>query len=290
MPTVTLERVERFEMTAASSGRTYDISLARPLPLAATQERSTGCPIMIVLDPVMTFGTAVERATLSSVMGLLESAVIVGVGYPGDILTSVTARTVDMTPETPADSHVEMQGLIGSTFGGAEAFLSFLVDELAPAIRERAPEASPDRIILHGFSLSGLFTAYALLARPQAFETVSSISPSLWWSDFAVLKGLEGFEGRAHEGGRPPRVLIAVGGEEQDPPAAAAGGVDLETARALVATARMIDAARDLANRLSPLLPEVQFVTFEGEDHTGAAAAGTSRAVRFALTPRPARG
>lgn len=290
MPTVTLERAERFEMTAASSRRTYDISLARPLPLAATGERATDCPIMIVLDPVMTFGTAVERATLPSVMGLLESAVIVGVGYPGDILTSVTARTVDMTPETSADSHLEMQGLIGSTFGGAQAFLSFLIDELAPAIRERAPEASSDRIILHGFSLSGLFAAYALLARPQAFETVSSISPSLWWSDFAVLKGLEGFGDRAHKGTRPTRVLIGVGSEEQDPPEAAAPGMDLETARAIVATSRMIDAARDLADTLSTLLPEVQFVIFEGEDHTGAATAGTGRAVRFALTPRPAQG
>lgn len=287
MPTVTLEHAERFEMTAASSGRNYDISLARPLPLAATQERATNCPIMIVLDPVMTFGTAVERATLSSVMGLLESAVIVGVGYPGDILTSVTARTVDMTPETPADRHVEMQGLIGSAFGGAEAFLSFLVDELLPAIRERAPEASSDRMILHGFSLGGLFTAYALLARPQAFETVSSISPSLWWNDFAVLKGLEGFESRARERVRPPRVLIGVGSQEQDPPQAAAGGVDLETARTIVARSRMVDAAREFADTLGKILPEVQFVAFEGEDHSGAAAAGTGRAVRYALTPRP---
>lgn len=287
MPTVTLERIERFEMTAASSDRTYDISLARPHPLAATGKMATDCPIMIVLDPVVTFGTAVERATLPSVMGLLESAVIVGVGYPGDLLTSVSARTVDMTPETPADSHTEIQGLIGSAFGGAERFLSFLVDELAPAIRARAPEASADRIILHGFSLSGLFATYALLARPHTFETVSSISPSLWWNDFSVLKGLEDFESRTHLGGRLPRVLIGVGSQEQDPPGATAAGMDMEAARALVDKARMVDAARELADTLGKLLPEVQFVAFEGEDHTGAATAGTGRAVRFALTPRP---
>lgn len=286
MPTATLERAERFTVTAATTGRSYVISLARPLPLLGTGKPPESCPILFVLDSSLTFGTAVERSSMYSAMGLLESAVIVGVGYPGDVFEGLKARTVDFTPETPSDARNPMTFLTGTEYGGADAFLAFLIDELAPAVRDRVPEASADRLMLHGFSLGGLFAAYALLKRPEAFEVFSITAASLWWNDFAVLNERPHFVERLAATEARPRVLVGVGATEQDEPQSAPPGIDLEELRATIRWVRMVDAAREFAEELATLpLGEVQYVAFEGEDHAGSLTAGTGRAVSFALRP-----
>jgi predicted alpha/beta superfamily hydrolase len=60
---------------------------------------------------------------------------------------------------------------------GAEQFLSFIADELIPQI-EKKYRTNQQRILC-GKSLSGLFTLYALLTRPQLFE--SYIGRSAGW-------------------------------------------------------------------------------------------------------------
>ena len=139
-------------------------------------------------------------------------------------------------------------------------------------------------MILHGFSLGGLFSAYALMTRPEAFEVFSVISPALWWNDFDVLKRRPEFVQRLAKTGARPRVLVGVGALEQEEPKMAPLGMDLEALRARTRAARMVDAARDFAADLASLpLGEVQFQSFDGEDHPGALTAGTGRAVSFAL-------
>ena len=59
--------------------------------------------------------------------------------------------------------------------------------------RRHTGEASTKRSILFGHSLGGLFVAYALLTRPDAFATYLAISPSLWWDGFTVLRHLPAF-------------------------------------------------------------------------------------------------
>lgn len=284
MPTVTLVGAERFSIASQSTGRDYDIALARPLPLAATGAMPEDCPIVIVLDSSLTFGTAVERSTMYGAMGVLQSAVIVGVGYPGGIFEVLHRRTPDFTPETPAGKHAEMAPMIGTHFGEADRFLTFLLDELVPAVRTRAPEGAPSRVVLHGFSLAGLFAAYALMTRPDAFETISIMAPSLWWNDFAVPAMVPGLAQKLASGACAPRVVMGVGGQEQDEPQHAPAGLSLDDLRAKVREARMVDAARDLAEELSRLpLAEFQFQIFENEDHAGTLTAGTGRAIAFAL-------
>ena len=286
MPTANLERAQRFRIAASVTRRAYDISLARPLPLRATGRMPETCPILITLDSSLTFGTIIERLSLSAALGTLQPAVVVGIGYPGDLFAALLARTYDFTPVTPPNAVPPIGPLIGTEFGGADAFLDFLVDELAPAVRERAPEAAAGRLLLHGFSLGGLFAAHALLRRPAAFEGISMIAPSLWWNDFAVLRLRQDFVGELQRTKAAPRVLVGAGELEQVEPQIAPPGVDLEELRATVRRARMLDAARAFAADLAGLLPStVEFVCFEGEDHSGALTAGTGRAVRF-LLPR----
>jgi predicted alpha/beta superfamily hydrolase len=284
MPTATLAATERFSVTARSNGRRFEISVARPLPLRATRKPPEHCPILFVLDAELAFGTAVERTSMYAGMGKLESAVIVGIGYPGDVFDNLKARCFDFTPQTPPDAHRDLAGILGGEYGGADNFLTFLIDELAPLVRARVPEASSSRVMLHGYSLGGLFAAHALLSRPEAFETVSIIAPALWWNDFAMLRKREQFVERLRATGARPHVLVGVGALEQEEPKTAPAGVDLEDLRATVRAARMVDAAREFANELSTLpLGEVQFIAFEHEDHPGALTAGTGRAIGFAL-------
>jgi len=283
MPTSTLAAAQRFPMRPRSTGRSYDISLARPLPLAGSGRQPQDCPVLIVLDAALCFGTAVERSAMYAALGVLQSAVIVGVGYPVDVVAALHARTPDMTPPTPRDAHPDMVPLMGDDYGGAEPFLDFLLGELLDEVRRRAPEASPTRVMLHGFSLGGLFTAYALLLRPEAFEVVSSIAPSLWWNHFSVLQHFADFEQRVAGAVRKPRVLVGVGALEQQEPQHAPPGLALEDLRARVRQARMVDAAREFAERLRRSLPDVQYAAFEDEDHAGSLTAGTGRAISFAL-------
>src|ERR1700691_2990040 len=160
MPSPTLASAPRVDITSKSTGRSYSISLHRPsaLPLKGPFQN---CPILFVLDGDLAFGTAVESAALRTVVGQLEPAIIVGVAYDSDLLTMVRLRTKDLTPPAPEGKYPEMAGMIGTEYGGADAFLEFLIDELAPEIRTRSPEASKTRRMLFGHSLGGLFVANA---------------------------------------------------------------------------------------------------------------------------------
>jgi uncharacterized protein len=283
MPSPTLASAIRFDITSKSTGRSYVISLHRPVasPLTGPLEN---CPILFVLDGALTFGTAVESASLRTAAGQLEPAVIVGVGYDVDLLTMVRMRTKDLTPPAPEDKYPEMVGMIGTEYGGADAFLEFLIDELAPEIRARAPEASRSRKALFGHSLGGLFVANALMRRPEAFETFLANSPALWWNDFSTLALMRPFRKKTETLSARPRVFISVGALEQEEPSAAPPGVELEAIKVRVREARMVDAAREFADALRDAkLPEVRFVAFDGEEHGSVLSAAVGRAITFAL-------
>lgn len=100
------------------------------------------------------------------------------------------------------------------TSGGADKFLSFFKDELIPYINENYP--SNNENILYGHSFGGVFSMYALLSEPQAFDTYIAVDPSFWWDDgymqnlavekLALLEGqkkvlfISGREGGAYKG------------------------------------------------------------------------------------------
>ncbi|MBV8682880.1 MAG: alpha/beta hydrolase [Caulobacteraceae bacterium] len=282
MPTSVLSACQSFTLASKGTGRDYMVSLGRPL-VGLDGE----LPIFIVLDSGITFGSAVESAAMRMAMGALEPAVIVGVGYDTDIAQVMRLRTADLTPPAPADKYPEMAAMMGTEYGGADAFLEFLLGELVPAIRERAPEASANRRILYGHSLGGLFAAHALLTRPESFETFCVSSPSLWWNDFAILSRFETFAETLKARQAQPRVLVSIAAGEQDPPTVVPPWLTLEAARERVAQARMVDAAREFAGALEAFdLPELAFAYFHDESHDSVIQAAVARAVTFGLKRR----
>jgi predicted alpha/beta superfamily hydrolase len=63
--------------------------------------------------------------------------------------------------------------------GGGGAYETFLVDELKPFI-EAGYGADPQRSVLFGHSLGGLFAATVLVRHPKAFSAYLIASPSVW--------------------------------------------------------------------------------------------------------------
>lgn len=72
-------------------------------------------------------------------------------------------------------------------YGGAEDFLDLLIEIIAPYVEDRHHADPADRT-LAGWSLGGLFAAYALLTRPVAFRHYLRVSPSLYWADGQLVQ------------------------------------------------------------------------------------------------------
>lgn len=65
------------------------------------------------------------------------------------------------------------------THGKAEAFRTFVVDELKPVIDARFRTSGDDGLI--GESLAGLFVVDTFLRHGSDFDRYIAVSPSLWW-------------------------------------------------------------------------------------------------------------
>jgi predicted alpha/beta superfamily hydrolase len=285
MTSCTVDHSECFELASGATGRTYKISLAHPGE-SMESEPARDCPIVFVLDSAICFLGAVDSHRCRAIFGQLEQAVVVGVGYPGSPLEAMRLRARDLTPPSAGEAPPDISVVTGTEIGGADDFLTFLLDELTPEILRRAPEASATRRVLMGASLGGLFTLHALLERPDAFETYCAASPSIWWDDFALGQRRDALDAKLAALPVAPRVLINVGALEQDPPQHVPPGHDLETVRERIRTSRMVDASREFAESLRSTLPDTAYVCFADEDHISVVPAALARGLTFALTPR----
>lgn len=93
--------------------------------------------------------------------------------------------------------------------GRAAAYARFLIDELKPAIDARfrtLPDA--ENTAIGGSSLGGLVSLYLALKHPDVFRGAAAMSPSIWWSDRAILGDVDAFDGP------PPRLWLDIGGRE----------------------------------------------------------------------------
>ena len=263
-----IARSQTFTITSRTNNRTYQIMVATP----ASQEPGVLYPVLYVLDGNQYFGTATDALNRQSHFKNVRPAIVVGVGYPTDDFATLTReRAFDLTPSPSTNARIT------GRFGGGAAFSRVLEEEIKPFVNSRFP-VDISQQILWGQSYAGLFVLNTMLATPDSYSTYVLSSPSIWWNDKEVLQALPDFERRARLGQHSMRILITSAGDEQY------RGPD--SARAASDTARMIDNATDLTERLKQLNPEkirIERVIFDGEIHNTVSPASLSRTLRFAL-------
>lgn len=152
----------KFSSQILSERRTFFIHLPRDY-----NETNTAYPVLYLLDAYgkpSTFGPSffetakqVEEMTSEGIPQLI----IVGIKN--------TNRDRDMIP-------IQSEVLAGRG-GGADRFLSFLVEEMIPLIDW--DYRTSDKRILYGRSDSGLFVLYALAKNPDSFSAYISSSPTI---------------------------------------------------------------------------------------------------------------
>lgn len=274
----------QFDLPSKITGRTYRISLHRPLGTAP----QGGWPTIYVLDSSTSFATAASQVLLRSVTGQ-AGALVVGIGYPQAAAT-MKLRGYDLTPSVPLPGTMNEPGFKPSDFGGAALFHRFMIEELRPVIAAMAPVDSNNQSLI-GYSLGGLFALDVLFDHPQAYRTIVAGSPSIWWNMRELLRKEAGFAAAVRAGKVSTRVLITADEWEQFLPASELPSDPKARAAALkeAADAAMVDNAKRLAARLGALRGapgyRVRYVLFPEETHLTGIPASTSRGVAFTFLP-----
>lgn len=308
---VSIPNSRHFEFVSKVNGHRYAVDVALP----SEPPPAKGYRVLYVLDGDDYFASATEAVRAN---GNAPGVVVVGVGYPRDaaFVTSVLDRHPDLPKEAPGPSFETARGierqydlslpasaavLAGQALpgyprmtpadvGGVDAFLKMIETEVKPRIAALAPVDRGDQV-LFGHSLGGLAVIEALFTEPDAFRTFVAASPSIWWNDSAVLAKEPAFSARVASGASRPRVLITVGAEEaQVPKLPPAMDAALPQLKAMVAKARMVGNACDLAARLRALPGAAPYeaadcAVFAGQGHNISPWPALGRAVTFAFQP-----
>ncbi len=167
-----------------------------------------GWPVLYMLDGNAAFDFLTPQ-DLAQAPGL----VIVGIGYDTDRQFARELRTLDFTaPDGPGDGLRPDPVHPGRTAGGAAIFHDRLTGPLRAAA-EQGLAIDPARRTLWGHSFGGLFTLYALLARPWGFARHAAISPSIWWDEPLIRRIAQAATSAAAPARMP--LLVALGDREK---------------------------------------------------------------------------
>jgi predicted alpha/beta superfamily hydrolase len=156
----------RFPSAALQETRVVDVSL----PAGYDSNTAQRYPVLFVLDGEFEGEIAAAITRFYASTSRLPPLIVVAVRN--------TDRNRDLTPAPVAGFRVPAEA---AGAGGAERFLTFLTDELAPWV-DRRYRTAPMRV-LAGHSLGGLFALYALTKRPEFFTGYLVMEPATWWNN-----------------------------------------------------------------------------------------------------------
>jgi predicted alpha/beta superfamily hydrolase len=280
---VVIPQTEVFDIHSAHAEADYQVWVARPVPgIMPFPPGPMKC--LYVLDANLFFGTAVEMTRLmSQLYGELPPVLVVGIAYDTQVPSIQSElRARDFTPTVDAGFDAMTQALPGAPeptlpedrrLGRAAPFLDFLIEEVIPFIEEEY-EVADGGSVLFGSSLGGLFTLYAMMERPDAFDAFISVSPALWWGDGFLLSREE--ELAADLDDLDTTLFLAVGGgeEREDIP--------------MLAPFKLVSNVQALAERIEAREYEsLNIATFipDGESHTTVVPVALTRGLRFVFSP-----
>lgn len=157
--------------------------------LATPAQRRGAVPLVLLLDGHTMFLTAAEfvRTVHRVTAGALPEVAIAAVWRDSsDPLEYVSTRFRDFTPDewVLPDPFADDNAMVQHGTGGAADFAGLLIDRVIPSLRDRV---EVDEVAIGGWSLSGLFAAWAWREHPDTFRHLVAISPSLWWCDGRLL-------------------------------------------------------------------------------------------------------
>lgn len=261
---VTIPAARQFDLASKITGQTYRIMIAAPREMKPEETY----PVVYLLDGNYYFATACDILFVDKL-----SAIVVGVGYPTNDYDEILARRrFDLTPSSSSSDHAP------GHFGGGDAFLRMIKEEVKPFVRSRYPVDSR-RQSLYGASLGGLMVVRQLFRQPAAYSTYLIASPSIYWNGLEVLQDEAAFAQRIKQGDLHLRVHVTSAENEQY------RGNDPKLRQRAEQT-RMVDNARELSARLQDISADnlkVVYAVFPNEDHVSASQANLTRALRYAL-------
>ncbi|MDT7847806.1 alpha/beta hydrolase [Streptomyces justiciae] len=160
----------------------HDVHIALP-PSYEHGDRSY--PVLWVTDASLSFALTLGLMNWLHTVQEIAELIVIGVGAPdeSDPAEFGARRTHDFYPRPKwvnaglGGARMEALSDETPTGGGADAFLSFLVDELRPRLASEF--RFDDHHGLVGFSGGGHFVGFALLSRPAAFDRYLASSPAL---------------------------------------------------------------------------------------------------------------
>jgi len=139
-------------------------------------EGTRAYPVLYLTDADRQFGHTVTTVEFLSRNGRMPPMIVVGLFN--------TDRTRDLTPYKDKDDDAQLP-----TAGGADRFLRFVETELVPWV-ERQYRTQAFRAFA-GHSFGGLFAMHALATRPNLFNAIVAVSPTLAWRQGEAVKRID---------------------------------------------------------------------------------------------------
>jgi predicted alpha/beta superfamily hydrolase len=187
--------VESFALQSAAVQDSYRIFVRLPPEYDGTRR----FPLVVQLDanlPTLEeFAVTAGFASRLETSGEIGPLIVVGVGVDYDPYQPRRGRLRDFT--LPLE-HEDTLG--GASSGGAANFLSFLREELMPALEKKYQLAGPQHRALFGHSLGGLFAVYALSQQEndrRVFKGYVAASPTLLWDGGTIYQYWDALLNRA---------------------------------------------------------------------------------------------
>jgi predicted alpha/beta superfamily hydrolase len=162
--------------------RTIQIALPRSY---ADSHTYTRYPVLYMLDGHLFFEAVTGDVRYLSGDASPRIPEMIVVGIPSE------HRVRDSSPSRSLKGPLGKEDPAYEVSGGADRFLRFLTDELAPYI-DRTYSTSGYRV-LAGYSFTGLAVMHAAFTRPEAFHGYVAIDPSWWWDDYLLEKEASAF-------------------------------------------------------------------------------------------------
>ena len=203
-----LPDAEYHDVRSAHVADTFRVFVGHP----SQMEAGKNYPVIYVLDGNLLFASVHAMQKGMAITWELPQAFIIGIGYDTSDFPGISAkRNRDLSPTDGGEHRALFPSDPRYPFGGAAAFLTFLMEELKPAIEQRYPVDPADCTIV-GSSFGGLFASWLLLTQPSIFQRYVLCSPALWWQGEKIWEWVAHCEVARSE--LPARVFVTAGGLE----------------------------------------------------------------------------